>query len=934
MAFDVMGALGFRLVAKSPAAQWPIPASAFVGRHEELAALGDFVECHRLVTVLGAPGIGKTRVTLEWLRRESTKEGAFPGGVRFCDLSDTSSVEEVVRLVAKELRVALTAGVDANIGQLGAAIAGCQKTLLVLDHFEHVLEVAHPLVTAWLGQAPQAHFLLTSRERLKLEGEHVFELGPLHGSAGRDDAVALFEERAKAVGSVYPLADGDLTVRELVDELDRNPLAIELAAARTRVLSPKEILDRMPQRFEVLVSDRRGQPRRSVLLEAIEESWNLLPDWGQAALTDCAVFRGGFDLTSAEQVLALEAFPNSPSVVDALESLCDKSLVAIRRTAVGLRFALHASIRAYVVQCTSDPDRAGASRTRHALHFTRASEAWATELRGKDAPRALDQLRVEAENLTAALRFLWSGPATAQEANGALTIAITLASILAADGPFVMRAWALEEAISFADRTAPDPALVVEALDASVLALVAIGRPADSRANAERACAMAKSLGDTLLGRALSTLGLSFGMEGNAAEATRCLDDSLVHLRRARAPLYEGRVLGRFAWLEWMTGQLESARRRFQEALTLHRAVGDRTFEAMNSGYLAVVAHELGDLETPLTLLEHAIAEQQRLGHRRVEADLTSALGSLFHERGALDEARTLHRRALEIYRRVGHSRDHASLLADIAKVDLDEGCLNEARSALVEALPLAKATGNALTIGEAEALLGVICAHQGKLDESYSHLEAARNSTCAGPRGIELVELMQGHLDVAEARAAFDRGDPIAMAEHLAAARVRLAAGTAVASGGSLLFRERRLAVATLTRVIEEAATWGSGAGPSDAPSSAPNTSGEAILSVFPVQRSLLTPEGTSMELERHPALWRLVDCLLEAHELSPGQCLSVDNLVAAGWPDERVRGDAGARRVYTALSTLRRRGLRAWIVKREEGYGLAPHVQVVFHR
>ena len=921
-------------MAKPRADRWPLPTSAFVGRQEELASLGQLVERHRLVTVLGAPGIGKTRLTLEWLREVGTNENFWPGGVRFCDLSDASSTEEVVRFVAKALRVSLAASGDENVAQLGAALAGWQKTLLVLDNFEHVLELAHPVVTAWLAVAPQAHFLLTSRERLKLEGEHVFELGPLSSSPERDDAVSLFVERAREVRSAYALATGEVPiVRELVRELDGNPLAIELAAARTRVLSPKEILARMPQRFEVLVADRRGQPRRSALLEAIEASWNMLPAWGKAALADCSVFRGGFDLSSAEEVVGLQSFPDAPSVVDALESLCDKSLLAVRKAPSGseLRFVLHASIHAFATQRLADSERTHAVLARHARYFARASAAWAVALRGPEAPRALDELRVDAENLTSALRHLVSGRPGKEEADRALAIAVTLAGILGADGPFALRAWALEAAIAFGDRSTADASLIVEALDASVLALVAIGRPTESRANAERACAMASSLGEGIHGRALSTLGLSFGMEGNAPEATRCLEEALASLRRAGERLYEGRVLGRFAWLEWMTGQLESARERFREALVIHRAVGDRTFEAMNSGYLAVVAHDLGDLESPLTLLEHAIAEQRCLGHRRVEADLTSALGSLFHERGALDEARAMHRGALEIYGQVGHTRDQASLLADIAKVALDVGLLEEARAALVEALPLAKATGNALTIGEAEAGLGVICAHEGKLEESRAHFERARTSTSPGPRGIELVELVRGHLDVAEARAAFDRGDTSAMAEGLVAARGRLDEVTALASEGTLRFRERRLAVASLTRVIEEASTWSTPLRRSDDPPPAPTFDGDAVLAVFPARRSIVTPEGTPMDLERHPALWRLVECFVDAHERSPGQSVAVDQLVAAGWPDERVRSDAGARRVYTALSTLRRRGLRAWIVKREDGYALASHLRVV---
>jgi predicted ATPase len=897
--------------AAKRAERLPIPPSTFIGRQEELAEIERLVRRHRLVSILGPPGIGKTRLVLEWLR------GCTPwsGGVRFCDLSDATSVEDVVRFVAKALGVSLAFDHEKNVVHIGATLASWEESLLVLDNFEHVVDRAHPLVTEWLASAPQAHFLVTSRERLKLAGERVFELGPLEA-----DGLQLFVDRARAARSSYSLAaDEDGIVKDLVRELDGNPLAIELAAARTRVLSAKEILARLPERFEVLVAERRGEPRRSALLDAIAESWELLPPWGKRALADCSVFRGGFDLTSAEAVLDLGEGDERPPVMDVLEALCDKSLVAVRETgSAGLRFALHASIRAFAAQKLDEERRGQAARDRHARRFAEASEAWRQALSGADAPRALDALRTDAENLTAAIRHLVNGPATKEAADRALVLAVTLAHVLASDGPFALRASVLDDAIGFAEKTTASPVLLVDALDASVLALVAIGQPARSRANAERACAIAAAVGDTALGRAKSTLALVCGMEGKEEDALRCFDESLAHLRQSGDRLYEGRALGRLAWLDWVTGRLASARKRFEEAVAIHREVADRTFEAMNSGYLAAVGHELGDIEKPQALLEHAIDEQRALGHRRIEADLTSALGSVLHERGNLDEALAKHKEALLIYRRIGHTRDLASLLCDIARVELDRDELSAARAAFDEALPLARATKNALTIGDAEAGLGVVSAREGKLEDARRHFDRAREITTPTPRGIELVELMAAHLDLAEARAARERDDEPSVKAHLESARARLARGAATSAiGGVVPFRERRLVIASVER---ELADMG------------PTTSAAKgdVLRIIEAKREVIAPDGTALDLEKHPALWRLVEHFAEAHATSPGRAVSVDELITKGWPDERVRADAGARRVYTAISTLRRLGLRAWIVKRDDGYHLAPSIAI----
>lgn len=904
-----------RLVTDPRVQRWPLPPTSFVGRAEEHAELARLVAAHGLVTVTGPPGIGKTRLALEWLR--AMDEDVFPGGVRFCSLGEATSAEEVVRLSAKALGVSLVGAAEKNAAHVGATLAQWAPNVLVLDNFEHVLDVAHPLVTAWREAAPHAHIVVTSRERLKLEGEVVFELGPL-----RDDAARLFVERAREVRTGYVLSETEApVVAELVAELDGNPLAIELAAARARVMSPKEILARMSDRFEVLVAERRGQPRRSALLVAIESSYRLLPPWAQETLAACSVFRDGFDLRGAERVVDLASCPGAPPVVDVVELLTDKSLVA-RSGALAtgeLRFGLHASIRAFAAQELAG--RAPAVQDRHARHYAEASRVWSTALLGPDAPLALDAMRADVENLTAALRHL---VATSNSPDDALAIAVPLATLLAADGPFTLRASALEDAIALADRSqGVDVSLLCEALDASVLAFVAIGRAAESHANAERAVALARDLPGSLRGRTLSTLALSHAMAGRIDEATQTLHEAVSAVRGDT--LHEGRILGRLAWLEWMTGALEAARDRFGEALLLHRRAGDRTFEAMNSGYLAIVAHELGDLESPRRLLEHAIAEQQRLGHRRVEADLLSALGCLAHEQGDLEEALAQQHRALGTYRRVGHTRDQASLLVDIGNGAFDASDLVAARVAYEEALSLARATANAFAVALAEAGLGIVAAREGDLDAARRHFAAGAEAK-SGARGEEIVGLMRGHLDLAEAKAAFDANDLVTMNDRLAAARDALARVTP--ESGPIRMRDRRLTAATLARAIEDATTWV----PRRASQRPPAEDG--VLTLCAAQRSVIVPDGAVVELERHPALWRLVEHFVDVHARSPGRSIPVDELVARGWPDERVRADAGARRVYTALSTLRSRGLRAFLRKSGDGYALVTSLRVVVER
>jgi predicted ATPase len=859
---------------------WPAPLSSFVGRRDELDALAEIAARERLVTVLGAPGIGKTRLVLEWLRAHGE---AWSGGARFCELADATSADDVVRFAAKTLRVSLAGEGGAAIEQVGGAIAALGRTALVLDNFEHVLEVAHPIVSAWLRAAPEALVVVTSRERLKIDGERVLELGALASS------VDLFVERARDVVRGYALSEDEAPiVSRLVEELDGNPLAIELAAARTRVLSPQEILERLPSRFEVLVSERRDNPRRSSLVVAIDESWRLLSDWGRAALAQCSVFRGGFTLRAAESVLALPS--GAPSVVDAIEALCDKSLVAVRDQR---RFALHASIRAYAEERLGELGATEATRDRHAACYATSALAWSERLRGEDAARATSELRADTENLASALRCLLSREPSAEGANRALAIAAALAPILGLDGPYPLRAWALEQAIAFADRTTADRTLLALALDASVLALVAVGRADASRANAERACELAEPLGNALHGRVMSTLGLSYGMQGKKEEAARCLERAIGELRDADERLDEGRVLGRLAWLEWSTGALEAARERFRAALALHRETKDRTFEAMNGGYLAVILHELGDLDAPEELLESALAEHRKTGHRRFEAEVLAALSALMHEKGRLDDARAIQTKALEMYRALGHRRDQAALLVDIARLAFDAGATERARAAYEEALPIARATQNAIAVADAEAGLAVIAAKEGRLDDARAGFARAEEAAIPGPRGTGLVAVMKVHLDIAEGK---DIG--------------------ALPKG---IGREGRIAVAGIARVLDHA----------HAHDHAHDHDHDHDLVLERTARIVRTAEG-AIALEKNPALFRIVACFVDTHAHEPGKTIAIDTLIAAGWPEEKVRSDAGARRVFTALSTLRKRGLRDFILKRDDGYCLAPGTRV----
>ena len=281
----------------------------FVGRESELAQLAKCFETGaRLVTVKGTGGAGKTRFARRFAHRHREE---LAGGAWFIDLTEARTPKGLLHATAMALEVPLGGeDFDGMVTKVGHAISGRGPVLLVLDNFEQVVQHASVTVGPWLKMAPEASFLVTSRERLRLEGEQVFALEPLPEA----DGVALFELRARAAGA--SLGEDPQTrtaITRIVTALDGLPLAIELAAARAVLLSPTQLLERLSERFELLRGGRRGDTdRQSSLVGLIDWSWDLLEPWEQAALAQLSVFRDGFFMEAAEAVLDLSAWRDAP----------------------------------------------------------------------------------------------------------------------------------------------------------------------------------------------------------------------------------------------------------------------------------------------------------------------------------------------------------------------------------------------------------------------------------------------------------------------------------------------------------------------------------------------------------------------------------------------------------------------------------------------
>ena len=332
--------------------------TSFIGRSSELEALRDLLERgERLLTLVGPGGAGKSRL--------ATQLALEAPSASLADLTDAADLEGLCAVVARALHVPLANGKPAEDGaeQLGRTLAQRPGLMLVLDNFEQLAAFAPDTVGRWRVAAPGVTFVVTTREVLKLPGERGWEVPPLA------EGFELFLERARAARPGWsPTGEERKAVEELSHQLDGMPLAIELAAARMAMLSPAQLVQGLPRRFDLLAGARGdASARQATLRGAIDWSWELLQGHEQLALAQLSVFRGGFTIEAAEAVVSLSSFPRAPWALDVVQALRDKSLVRTWEAGGEQRFGFLESIREYAVEKLKalGPDVEREARERH-----------------------------------------------------------------------------------------------------------------------------------------------------------------------------------------------------------------------------------------------------------------------------------------------------------------------------------------------------------------------------------------------------------------------------------------------------------------------------------------------------------------------------------------------------------------------------------------
>ncbi len=700
----------------------------FVGRK---AALSDidalFAEGARIVTLIGPGGTGKTRLALRYAEKHLPELSKGGGGAWFVDLTNVDGLGELCAKVGEVLGVPLTGqgSADSLAAHLGRAIAGRGRMLLVLDNFERLVAHGPKTVAQWQHLAPDARFIVTSREVLRLDDEAAYEVAPL-SLPGPDvpvhkaEAVQLFVDRAKKARPGFALADEDAAVvAEIVAKLDGLPLAIELAAARMRVLRPKKILDRLSRRFDLLRGGARDlSPRQATLRGTLDWSWDLLEPVEQTALTQSAVFRGGFSLEAAEEVLALG--DDAPWPLDVVQALRDKSLLRsyeVAQQASETRFSMYESVREYAQEKLDETGRGPDAEARHAAYFLDAGTSWAAQVPTKKGKDALIQLTLERQNIMAV-----ANRAVAQRDKAtAVSAALILAPLFSARGPFA-------DQIELLDKTLALPGDIpvhqlVEAHLARGRARRRLGRIADSRADFAEALKLSvQNQREDLEGVALRDLGVLALDEGRLDDAERNFQDALEKNQRTQAVRDEGECRAYIAFLYDERGEPAAAEPYYQEALRILREVGDLRTEALVHGNYGGLKQEQGNPDAAQRHYEEALQKLSEVGDRTFEGPFLGFLGIAAHNRGSLGEAVRHLERSIAVMRETGNLRYEGLML----------GYLGAALAASDDP-------------DRAEAVFG-------QSDE--------RNRVVGDPRHIDCGKLQRGFLELCLARSALSAGN------------------------------------------------------------------------------------------------------------------------------------------------------------------------------
>jgi non-specific serine/threonine protein kinase len=637
--------------------QLPSSVTRLIGRERESAELAQRVSDSRLVTLLGPGGTGKTRLSIHVATELAHR---FEHGAGFVDLSPLTDPEALPRAVAVAL------GIREEPEQPLRATLLRQlrnkEVLVVLDNCEHLVADCAELAEQLLAACPRLRMIATSREALAISGETTYLLAPLpiplqtlggaHEEIAKNDAVRLFVERAQAVNPAFTLSSTNAnSVAHICRQLDGIPLAIELAAARSRAMTVEQLAAQVDDRFRLLAGVRRGTSRRQQTLRAlIDWSHELLSEAERAVLRRLSVFQGGFSLAAAEAVCTWEGdalWIDRAEVFELLYLLVSKSLVVAEEHTGTARYRMLETIRHYARDKLQATDEEARARARHVDYFLQLAEEAEPALRGEEQLSWLGRLELEHDNLRAALDACDTTPERTE-------LALRLAGAL---GRFWWLRGHHSEGCARLKRLLERSAGISLPVRAKAVCQLALLLPGILRAHPawQEGLAAWRAVGDAR-GIAFALIGtIEWEVQrGHREAALLLIREGLAHAREVGDSwllAWYHEELGRYHRLRL---ELVEATRTLEEGLELARSTGDRWLVGVLLRSLALTSSFRSEYVRAKVLLQECLELQQLLGFKRGTAETLVSLGGALQCLGEYDESDTCFEKTLALAREIG----------------------------------------------------------------------------------------------------------------------------------------------------------------------------------------------------------------------------------------------------------------------------------------
>jgi predicted ATPase/DNA-binding SARP family transcriptional activator len=629
----------------------PIPITSFIGRAREMARVKQLLEKARLVTLTGSGGCGKTRLAIQVA---SDLVVSFRDGVWWVDIAPLLDTSLIPQAIAKAVGVHEIP--NAPLSESLVNHFHARNILLVLDNCEHLVDGIVRLAMALLGACPELKILATSREVLGIQGEMFLRVPPLSFPISRKlqpgekledyESVRLLIERATAVKMDFKYTGENASaVAQICQRLDGIPLAIELAAARVKVLPVQQIAARLDDRFSFLTNaSRTTLPRHQTLRAVIDWSFNLLSEKEQAVLCKLSVFVGGWTLEASAAVCSDAV--SSREMLDVMSSLVDKSLVIVSEEPVGeARYRMLETMRQYGLERLNEAGQVDATRHRHALFFAELAEKTEQQLRSREMRTWIERLEIEHDNFRAALE--WSltheSPESSCRFAGALGIFWRKRGYLSEGREYLERLMAR-------GKKAPPRTLVKAMIPVSLL-MRDLGDYDRAMALQEESLEILRATRDKLgMVEALIQGGLLAVYENDPQRAFAYFDECLdvseeldYHWGRAMALVNLGHAA--LFNLQWNA----QAKSRCVESLELFKELNDETEQAHALIILGAGAHYENDDQRGRTQLEQAVTICRQAGDKRQLAWATTVLSIMIRRQGGVDEALPVAKEALRL---------------------------------------------------------------------------------------------------------------------------------------------------------------------------------------------------------------------------------------------------------------------------------------------